>query len=295
MGLGSALRARARALPWLAAGALLMPPLWLAYRAYRSERIGFQSQRRATQPEPSTLGIEALRGVRFGQSRGLYGVFADPSNGACVVLAHGSMSDHTSLLAEAQILARGGFGVLALDFPGHGGSDGAIVWGANERAALSAALDFASKQPGVDPKRLGLYGFSMGGYIAAQVAASDPRVRAAAVAGTPADAREHTLYEYRRWGFVTQWPALLALRVSGMRLGELEPRQVVANIAPRQLLLVAGELDEHVPPWMTRQLYEAAQQPKRLVVVPGAGHGSYAEASPAYSQALLSFFEEALL
>lgn len=293
--IGRLLRGR-RALPWLALGSLLAVPLWVAYRTYRGERVGFISQPKAVPPDPSTLGIPGLRAVRFGKAAQLYAVYAEPTNGACVVLAHGSMSDHTSLLPEAAFLHQAGFGVLALDFPGHGQSDGVITWGEHERAALAAALDFVSSQPHVDATRLGVFGFSMGAYITAQLAASDKRVRAAVVAAAPPDAREHTLYEYRRFGILTQWPALLALHVSGMKLDEQVPRQVVGQIAPRSLLLVAGEADDHVPLWMTRQLLDAAAEPKQLFVVPAAGHGGYTEASPSlYPQTIVGFFQRSLL
>jgi dipeptidyl aminopeptidase/acylaminoacyl peptidase len=293
--IGRIVRRRA-ALPWLALGTLLAAPLWLAYRTYRGERAGFISHPKAAAPEPATLGIPGLRAVRFGKAAELYGVYAEPTNGACVVLAHGSMSDHTSLLPEAAFLHRAGFGVLALDFPGHGQSDGVITWGEHERAALAAAFDFASSQPHVDATRLGVFGFSMGAYITAQFAASDTRARATVIAAAPPDAREHTLYEYRRWSILTQWPALLALHVSGMKLDEQVPRQVIGRIAPRQLLLVAGDADEQVPLWMARQLLEAAGEPKRLLVVPGAGHGGYTEAAPSlYPEAVVGFFQRGLL
>lgn len=287
---------RLRLVPWLALGTLALVPLLSAYRTYRTERAGFVTGPKREPPDPASYGIPGLRAVKFGPHGGLYGVYVEPKNRACIVLAHGSSSDHGTLLPEATFLARAGFGVLALDFPGHGQSDGAITWGRNERAALGSALDFVSRQPAVDGERLGLFGFSMGGYIATQLAAADQRVRATVIAGAPGDAREHTLYEYRRWGVLTQWPALLALKVSGMDLDTLVPRQVIGRIAPRSVLLVGGEDDEHVPPWMMRQLFDAARHPKQLLLVKGAGHGGYAEAAPHdYPSSVLAFFERALL
>ncbi len=38
------------------------------------------------------------------------------------------------------------------------------------------------------------------------------------------------------------------------------------------MLVIAAQHDSIVPPAQSRQLYEAANEPKRLVVIPGADH-----------------------
>jgi carboxymethylenebutenolidase len=43
---------------------------------------------------------------------------------------------------------------------------------------ISDAITFASVQPGVDPTRVALLGFSLGAYLALSVATADPRVKA---------------------------------------------------------------------------------------------------------------------
>lgn len=44
------------------------------------------------------------------------------------------------------------------------------------------------------------------------------------------------------------------------------------RIAPRPLLLVHGEADTHLPPACSRMVYGWAQEPKELIILPGAGH-----------------------
>ena len=170
--------------------------------------------------------------------------------------------------------------------------EGKIEWGESERQAMTAALSWLTAQPGVDANRLGAFGFSSGGHTVTQVASRDQRLRAVAIASTPPDPLVHLDWEYRRFGALSRWPARLALYVSGMKIDEQVPEQVSGQIAPRPLLLVGGVDDQLVPNWMTQRLFAAAREPKSLFLVPKAGHGGYAEASPVeYPERLLKFFE----
>jgi pimeloyl-ACP methyl ester carboxylesterase len=263
-------------------------------RAYRMERHCFIAARRAPAKSVSEFGIPGLKAVEFRSRAGdrIAGVYGSPKNGNTVVLTHGSGGERSDVAGETAVLAAAGFGVLAFDWPGHGESDGVIEWGAPERAALAGALDFLEKQPGSFPKSFGALGFSMGGYIVCQVAATDTRIAAVVLSATPHDPIEHTRWEYRRLGPLTQWPALLALRVSGFAPNGLTPERLVGRIAPRPLLIVRGDKDESVPLWMSERLAQAAREPKRLLVVPNAGHGGFLEADPGYARELVGFFEK---
>jgi len=276
------------------AGSLLLFPALIAYRSYRSERAALRAPARPPRLSVAEFQIDGLRAVSF-RSRNqnlLKGVYRPPSaSGAAVMLVHGSGGERSDLAPEAKLLAERGLGFLIFDLPGHGESPGQASWDEPERQALRGALDWLERQPGVDPARLGGFGFSMGGYVLAQVAATDPRLRATALAGTPHDAVEHTRWEYRRWGALSQWPALFAVRSAGMKLGEQVPERVVARIAPRALLIISGGQDQLVPSWMSRRLFDAAGEPKQWLLVEPAGHGGYSEAPrERYAEPLRAFF-----
>ena len=49
--------------------------------------------------------------------------------------------------------------------------------------------------------------------------------------------------------------------------------QNAANVSPRPLLLVHGGDDTRLPPSCSETIYEWAEEPKELVIFPGAGHG----------------------
>jgi uncharacterized protein len=83
-----------------------------------------------------------------------------------------------------------------------------------------------------------------------------------------------------------------------MRLGvsadELRPLDKMANIKiPVQFIV--GENDRHTTLEESRQLFEAANQPKELWIVPRAEHEDLYKISPEdYEQKVLQFFEKTL-
>jgi uncharacterized protein len=71
-------------------------------------------------------------------------------------------------------------------------------------------------------------------------------------------------------------PELAALRyplseTAGSLMG-YRPVEYIGRIAPRPVLLIAAELDRTTPASHAQALYDAAGEPKRLVVLRGAGH-----------------------
>jgi fermentation-respiration switch protein FrsA (DUF1100 family) len=112
----------------------------------------------------------------------------------------------------------------------------------------------------------------------------------------PTDYADLTHWQHREWGLLSELPATLALRLSGMPAADLRPIDVVGEIAPRPLELIRGSADDIVPEYMTRALYAAARDPKSLWIIPGAKHGDYVRVAPgAYRSRLVRFFNDNLI
>ena len=281
----------------LVAGGLVLWQVVRGARVYAFERQFYLPSNHRV-PRPADAVALGLRDVTFQSHTGarLSGWYVPSRNRAAIILTHGSGGDRTNCLADARILLGAGFGVLLFDWPGHGESEGQVTWGSSERAALTAAIDFVAAQPDVDPQRIGVDGFSAGGYFAAQVAAMDTRLRAVVLVATPTDIVEQTRTEYARSGHAAQIGALLALRLHVTHARAMRPLDIVRSIAPRPVLVVGGSHDRVVPPAMTRQLFDAAGEPKSLLIVDGAAHGDYETKSEGeYGRRLVRFFESALL
>jgi len=86
-----------------------------------------------------------------------------------VVFSHGAQCDHSVWILQSRYLAHHGYGVLALDLPGHGRSEGPALARIEDLADwIAAVLDAA----GV--KQASLVGHSMGSLIALECAARHP-------------------------------------------------------------------------------------------------------------------------
>ena len=104
-----------------------------------------------------------------------------------IVLVHGAGMDHSVFALQARALAHHGRNVLALDLPGHGGSEGPAL---GSIAALAEWVLRAASAAGIE--RLRLAGHSMGALVALEAAAlGAERVEALALLGFVPEMRVH--------------------------------------------------------------------------------------------------------
>lgn len=270
----------------------------IGVHAYRLEkRFAFPENPPMDHVTPASFGLSDARDIEYGQLReiALRGWYAPSRNTAAVVFVHGVAGDRRSLADEAAILHKEGYGVLLLDLPGHGMSGGSQTWDGPERESVSLAVDWLSKQAGIDQERIGAYGFSVGSQVLSLVAAKDQRIRALVLAATSPSIEARISYFHRHWGA----PAALAASLLYLQIGtnpwHPSVRDVIGSIAPRPVLLLAGAEDNLVPAEQTQELFRLAHEPKQLEFF-NTGHGQYLAAEPErYRSLLLSFFERNLL
>ncbi|QSQ18782.1 alpha/beta fold hydrolase [Pyxidicoccus parkwayensis] len=275
---------------------------FVGYLAFHGYRIGQGLLHPPHVPveRPAATGeLAGLTDVAFTNSDGLTlrGWYVPSRNRAAVVLVHGFADNRTQLLFEGRALARAGFGVLLFDLRAHGESDGdRVTWGDGERHDVKAALDFVIARPDVDPARVGLFGFSMGGTTALLVASEDTRVKAVAAAGAYPALEADVYSGYGRWGALSAEPVLWTLRHAGVDVKAVRPIDGMCKLQGRPLLLVNGDVDPDAPAKLQASLFRAACEPKSLWVVQGAGHGQYSKVAPEeYERRLRQHFTQALL
>jgi pimeloyl-ACP methyl ester carboxylesterase len=151
----------------------------------------------------------------------------------------------------ARALTALGYAVLAFDYRGFGASEGERGrlapqdWVQDIRAAVDRLL--ACQQ--VDPARIGLLGWGLGGGVAVAEAADDPRVRAVAAVNAVADGLRCT----RNMHDEESWNRLLA------RIEADRPRR--AALGRSEITspwdIVRLDLDARTAPYVSEELYRA--------------------------------------
>ncbi|HTV59143.1 MAG TPA: alpha/beta fold hydrolase [Verrucomicrobiae bacterium] len=158
---------------------------FLLYQILRPPRSPVTFDLNVMMGQPSDFGFS----VPDGPDR--TGLFFPGLRGApTIVICHGYMSQRADLLTLASALQDHEYNVFLFDFAGHGSTPGLTSLGYKETGELSAALQALAGRNDVDPKHFGLWGVDMGGYVALEVATSDPRVAAFAVDNAYADPKQ---------------------------------------------------------------------------------------------------------
>jgi fermentation-respiration switch protein FrsA (DUF1100 family) len=186
--------------------------------------------------------------------------FVGPSveaNGATVVVFNGNAGDRSFRTPLAHALSRLGFNVLLFDYRGYGGNAG----GPSEKglaADARAVIVYLEGRDDVDHDRIVYFGESLGAAVAIGLATERPP--AALVLRSPFTSLVDIGRKHYR---ILPVRTLLRDRYPSIdRVGGLD--------CP--ILVIAGEQDGIVPPEQSRALFEAAAEPKRFVLIPGAGH-----------------------
>jgi dienelactone hydrolase len=96
-----------------------------------------------------------------------------------VVMVHGSEKDAATVVShEGWLLAPHGIAVLMFDKRGTGQSEGKFGMDFTQLAGdVDAAVDWLRQQPEIDPERIGLAGYSQGGWVAPLAASNSKAVK----------------------------------------------------------------------------------------------------------------------
>ena len=169
-----------------------------------------------------------------------------------------------------------GIAVLALDGPGQYESPVLDIYFsmAAWMATGTAAVDWLSARPEVDPARIGLSGNSFGSFFGTIAAAHEPRIRAISVSAVCHEPGFHTIFEEASPTFKVRFMYMSGI-TDEAKFDELRKTMTWEGHAERirvPYLCVAGEFDELSPLIHTERLMRALPGPKRLVVYQDSRH-----------------------
>jgi len=184
-----------------------------------------------------------------------------PAFGKTLLYLHGRDSDISDCVADVAPLRDLNLSLLLVDYRGFGSSDGMFPSETSVYEDAEAAWSYLVAQRGVSPSDLYIYGHSLGGAIAIELARRHPEA-----AGLIVESSFTSVYEMsqldKRYRYL---PVKLVLNERFESLTKVPGLRLPA-------LFVHGTADDTVPFWMGQRLFDAAPEPKRFVAIDGGAH-----------------------
>ncbi|MGF1535894.1 MAG: alpha/beta hydrolase [Elainellaceae cyanobacterium] len=231
-------------------------------------------------PESYSLSYEEVWiPIASGANSVLYGwwIPAETPRGVILFL-HGNASSVGDNVERAARFNRLGFTALMVDYRGYGLSKGLYPSEPQVYEDADAIWQYLTDQRGVDPSAIMIYGHSLGGAIAIELAARHPESGCLVVESSFTSIQDMAA----RNPFLGIFPIQ---RLLSQKFCSLE--KVSSLKMPK--IFIHGERDNIVPSTMSRRLYQEAAEPKALMVDASAGHENFAEVvGNTYDKALLS-------
>lgn len=215
----------------------------------------FPSRKLVATPERLGMSYENVS-LRTEDDVVLHGWFVPARNAKSTLLFfHGNAGNISHRLESIRIFHDLGLSVLIIDYRGYGNSDGRTSETGTYRDAR-AAWDYLVTTRGVNKKNIILFGRSLGGAIATQLAT---RVKAGALivesTFSSAEALAKTVYWYL--------PVSLLARIH-------YPTAKYISQVSCPVLVIHSPQDEIIPYKQGRQIFDLAREPKRFLELRGS-------------------------
>ena len=207
----------------------------------------------------------------------------------------GGNKTYYNYITRAKALRQLGFDVLAIDYRGYGLSSGVLPSEVQVYEDSQAAWNYLTQVRGIAPSQIFVYGESLGGAVALDLVAKHPEVGGAIVQSSFTKMAE--VIKLKSWLWLLPIDLILTERFDSLsKVRSLNASNKASKAISHQIpiLFIHGTADDVVPVGMSQQLYDAAPEPKQLLLVPGAGHYRiYQPGSDSYLKAIQKFIEKA--
>lgn len=187
-----------------------------------------------------------------------------------VLLLHGNAENISTHIGSVYWLPAQHYNVFLFDYRGYGQSQGLPTL-PGAILDVESAIRWLLARDDLDPKRVVVFGQSLGGALGVYALASTGlahRVQAVILDSTFSDyhriARDKLSEWWLTWAF--QYPLSWTIDDT------YSPIRQIARISPTPVLIVHSQSDHIIPVHHARDLYAAAKQPKELWIVPNGAH-----------------------
>jgi uncharacterized protein len=202
---------------------------------------------------------------------------ADNADAPVLLYLHGARRNVAGSAFRIRQMQQLGFHVLAVDYRGFGRSSDELPSEAIVYEDARAAWDWLARE---HPNRERfIFGHSLGGAIAVQLATEVNNAKGLIVEGTFTSIPD--VFETMRWGWLPLKPLITQRFDSAAKVARVRT----------PMLVVHGSNDGLVRPELGRALFERAPEPKRFVLVDGGTHyNTNGLGQTLYRQALRDLF-----
>jgi pimeloyl-ACP methyl ester carboxylesterase len=197
--------------------------------------------------------------------------------GPTILFCHGASANIETSWARAIVWYELGFDVVLFDYRGFGASSGSSFSEDSLYRDAELALAYTLDVRGVSIDDLVMYGHSLGGPVAAELAL---RKRPAALV---LESTFTSLREQIRSNTDLETPD------SFFTDFELDTAQKLARTGDVPKLVLHGQRDATWPVWNAHELYEVAPEPRQLAICEGCDHRTVLFHDPAWYRAALCF------
>lgn len=193
-----------------------------------------------------------------------------------LLYAHGNGGNLSHRLRSYELLRKElNVSILAFDYPGYGKSTGSPTESGCYEAG-DEAFNWLVTEGRVSPKRVILFGESLGGAIATELAARQPcRALVLFSAFTSAPAVGKEIYPF--------------LPLESMMRNRFDNLSKIVKLKC-PVFIAHGDADRMIRPHHAQKLFDAAPEPKRLYWIPGADHND--DMTAGMAAALREFLRE---
>jgi pimeloyl-ACP methyl ester carboxylesterase len=227
----------------------------------------------------------------------LAGWYKPPSNGAIIIVIHGAGGSREGMRSHVEMLTRHGYGVLAFDLRGHGGSEGRTNrFGWQGTRDVGAAISFLQSRAEV--KAIGGLGSSLGGEVLLGAASAYPEIKAIAADGATTRSLDELLALPSEQPLYRNFTARVMYAAVQIFSGETPPvpllDSMISEPTTSYLLIAGGDNEKEVA---FNEVFAAATPARsELWIAPNAPHTAAFQLYPAeYEQRVITFFDAALL
>ncbi|ALF55365.1 phospholipase [Nostoc piscinale CENA21] len=208
---------------------------------------------------------------------------ANQPDAKVLLYLHGNGLNIGANIAHSQRFHQLGFSVLLIDYRGYGRSQGDFPNEMRVYQDAATAWQYLTQQQQIPPQQIFIYGHSLGGAIAIDLAVKHPQAAGLIVESSFSSIRE--MISTRKWFSIFPIDLILTQRFDSIK-------KVPQLQMP--VLFIHGTADSTVPAYMSQKLYDAAPEPKQLILVPNADHNNTAvTAGGKYLQWVQSFVQKA--